>query len=138
MAYTTQSDLITRFGEPELRALADRDGDDTIDADVVAAAIADADALIDGYCGARYALPLSPVPGLVGALAADIARFKLHRDDPPEVVQKAYDDAIQQLLRISRGDIVLDVAGSEPEGTGNQVTTTMPDRVFSRAKMAGY
>ena len=47
MPYTDQAALIERFGLAELLAIADRDGDDAVDAGVVSQAIADADAEID-------------------------------------------------------------------------------------------
>ncbi|HBY38461.1 MAG TPA: DUF1320 domain-containing protein, partial [Alteromonas sp.] len=75
MNYCTTNDLIDRFGESELIALSDRDNTGSVDAQVVSAAIADASALIDGYLGGRYALPLSVIPSVLPKLCGDIARF---------------------------------------------------------------
>jgi phage gp36-like protein len=80
MSYATVTELITRFGEAELIQLTDRDGGGAINQAVVAAALTDADALINGYVSARYTVPLSPVPPVITKIAADIARYTLHRD----------------------------------------------------------
>ncbi|SDH91923.1 DUF1320 domain-containing protein, partial [Roseospirillum parvum] len=68
--YATQADLEQRFGAQEIADLAYRE-----EGDALGPALADATALIDGYLRGRYALPLSPVPALVTALACDLARF---------------------------------------------------------------
>ncbi|MCX7017107.1 MAG: DUF1320 family protein [Candidatus Sumerlaeota bacterium] len=59
MSYATLDDLEKRIAPQTLVELADDDGDGAADAEVVAAALADADAAIDSYLSARYATPLA-------------------------------------------------------------------------------
>lgn len=137
MAYIVQQDLIDRFGEAELKELADRDSDGAIDTEVVAAAIADADRLIDGYVGKKYDLPLAAAPAILQQLSADIARYKLHKDAPTETVRNNYQDALRQLRDIAAGNLVLDVAGAEPARAGGTVQFDAPDRVFTNDTLKG-
>lgn len=103
MAYVTQSELIERFGSDELLQVADRDGDDAVDAVVVDAAIADADAMIDSYCRGRYSVPFDPVPAEVRKVAADIARYNLWDDQASEEVERRYSNAVAWLKDVSAG-----------------------------------
>lgn len=141
MAYCTLAQMVDRFGEAMLIAATDRGmlASGEIDQAAVARAIADAGALIDGYLAARYRLPLQSVPALVESLALAIAAYKLHPDVSSEKIRRDYEDALKQLLLVSRGEIRLDVAGVEPEGTGaNEVITNQPERPLSAATMKGY
>ena len=67
MGYVTQQQLVDRFGERLLLQVADRADPPagTINADVVARALADTDAMIDGYLAGRYILPLAATPPLL-------------------------------------------------------------------------
>ena len=114
MNYCTTNDLIDRFGESELIALSDRDNTGSVDAQVVSAAIADASALIDGYLGGRYALPLSVIPSVLPKLCGDIARFNLYDNAVPDVVQKRYDAAINFLKSVGKGEVRLGLSGTTP------------------------
>ncbi|KAK0349325.1 hypothetical protein LTR94_033593, partial [Friedmanniomyces endolithicus] len=66
MTYATQAMLVKRFGERQLVQLTDRGEVPTgqIDADLVAQELANTDAVINGYVGNRYRLPLDPTPDL--------------------------------------------------------------------------
>lgn len=120
MSYATLTELNERFGEAMLIELSDRADPPTneIDADVVARALADADAMIDGYLKGRYLLPLAATPALVRDLALSIAIYKLHRNVASEKVRRDYDDAMRMLRDIASGTIRLDVAGVEPASSG--------------------
>jgi phage gp36-like protein len=138
MAYITLTELIERFGEPTMQQLADRDGDDVIDADVADRAIADADAVIDGYLGARYELPLASTPPMLTPIAADIVFYKLHPHGAPEEARLNYDRSIRMLEGLSKGTIRLDVEGAEPDAPGQRPETEGPERTFSRDSMKGF
>ena len=90
MTYATQADLVTRFGEEDLIRLTDRADPplDAIDSAVVAAALADAEAVIDGYVATRYTLPLATTPLLLRQIECDLAWFILQRGNPTEDAQK--------------------------------------------------
>lgn len=141
MPYSTLEQLTDRHGQRALVALTDRDETptDAIDTDVVDRAIEDADAVIDGYVGRRYQLPLAAVPALITDLSQAIAIWKLHRFEPPGKVKTDYEDAIRTLRDISSGSIVLDVEGEEPEGTeGGGVRITDRERPLTAANLKGF
>jgi phage gp36-like protein len=139
MTYATQQDLIDRFGEAQLKQVADRDGDDGLDPDVVAKALADADAEIDGYIGVRYELPLASTPARLVTIACDIAFYRLHPAGVPEDVRQRYYDARSFLLDVAKGLALLDVAGDEPDDAGDGVVQhTGPARAFSRDSLKGF
>ncbi|MPZ57614.1 MAG: DUF1320 domain-containing protein [Rhizobiales bacterium] len=120
MPYATLEQLTDRFGESMLIELTDRAEPPAgaIDQDVIDRALADADALIDGYLKGRYLLPLSATPPLVTDLALAIAGYKLHRNVASEKIRKDYEDALKTLRDIAAGTVRLDLAGAEPEASG--------------------
>lgn len=134
--YCTQQDLVDRFGETELIQLTDTGGSGTIDATVVARAIADAEGEIDAYLAKAASLPLSPVPAIVAAAACDMARYRLYRDQLTEPVTQRYKDAIRLLSAIARGEIRL----SAEAVTANPVAPrySAPDRVFTTDTLSGF
>lgn len=140
MSYATLPDLAGRIGDLELRQIADRDRDMLPDQDVVDAALADADNLINGYVATRYTVPLASVPDLVKTWAVSIARYILHRNGAPEHVTQDYKDAIAALKDVSAGRIALPITqGSEPIATkAGQVLSAHPDQVFTADKLRGW
>jgi phage gp36-like protein len=140
MSYATLADLIERASEAEIRQIADRDRDGTPDPDVIAAALSDADNMINGYVAARYATPLVSVPDLVVTWAVSIARYVLHRNGPPEHVKRDYDEAISSLKDVSRKLIALPVAEGEtaPAPVTGTVMSWDPDQVFTPDKLRGW
>ncbi|MBI1246158.1 MAG: DUF1320 domain-containing protein [Alphaproteobacteria bacterium] len=143
MTYATQQDLVDRFGSEELVQLTDRTNTPatTIDTDVVADALADADALIDSYVGKSYALPLAIVPPILTRVAADIARFFLFGDrvEKDGAVDRANSAAIAWLKDVARGVVRIDDGSGGTPGAagGGQIKTAAPDRVFSRDSLKG-
>lgn len=141
MTYATLQNLTDRYGARTLVALTDRGEVATgvVDADVVARALADTDAQIDGYLATRYALPLAAVPALVSDLAQVIAIWKLHPYDPDAKIRKDYDDALRVLRDIADGRARLDVGGVEPQGGGSGgVTITDRERPLSETNLKGF
>lgn len=141
MPYTTLADLTARFGDRMLVALTDRGALATgaVDATVVDKAIADTDAVIDGYLGARYTLPVSPVPPILADIAGAIAIWKLHLGAPDPKVEADYKDALRSLREIAAGVITLAAAGvaaSEKDASGVQVTDR--ERPFSAENLKGF
>lgn len=122
MAYLTQSQLEERIGANEVAQLADRERAGVADPAVIASAIIDAEAEINSYLGARYALPISPsVPDQVKSLTAVIARYNLHRRELDEghPAYIAYRDAVRYLERVASGLITLPLS----EGTAEAAQT---------------
>lgn len=124
MPYCTLDDIKTRrIPEEQLIQLTDDADLGMVSLVAVDAAIAEADELIDGHLRDRYTLPLSPVPGLLVSLAADIAAYRLYGrralGELPKAIDRAYDNALKVLLRIQRGEISLGVtAPTQAEAPG--------------------
>ena len=142
MAYTTQNELIERYGAPMMIGLTDRAEVPTgaVDATVVTRAIEDAQALIDGYLAKRVTLPLSETPPLVAKLAAEIAIYNLHTGGVSDKVEEDHKAAVRTLQDISKGHVhVPGTTGVEPEGkdgTGAQMTDR--PRPMDEAGMKGF
>ncbi|WP_425099138.1 gp436 family protein [Tropicibacter sp. S64] len=120
MAYSTQADLEKHYGTALLVNLTDRGelASGVIDADVVTQAIADADAMIDGYIKTRYTLPLDGVPDPIGVLSRRIAIYNLHVFEPSSKIVRDYEGAIATLKDIGKGIVQLDADGVTPETSG--------------------
>lgn len=142
MAYATLQQLTDRFGERMLIALTDRADIPThaIDQAVIDRALADTDALIDGYLMARYVLPISgTVPPLLADLAQAIAIYKLHIQAADPKIEADYKDALRSLQQIANGTIRLPVAGAEPETQGGSgAVVTDRERPFTAENMKGF
>ena len=141
MSYILQATLIDRFGARMLVALTDRGevATGTIDADVVARALTDTDAVIDGYLAARYGLPLAEVPALIADIAGAIAIWKLHVAAADPKIETDYKDALRMLRNIASGAVRLSVAGAEPDvsgGTGVRITDR--DRPLTADNLKGF
>ena len=81
MSYATPADLIARFGVQSLIDLTDRQGVGAMDEEVLILALADAEAVIDGYLAGRYTLPVSTAAApLLTGYACDLARASLYTD----------------------------------------------------------
>ena len=139
MTYATQADLETRFGSDELAQITDRINGSVIDASVVARAIADAEAEIDGYLAARYQLPLASVPAVLGRLTCDMARYYLYADRFTESVRKRYEDAVRLLKAMASGDVKLDAAVVlAPSVSSVSVSSRAPERIFGADGLSAY
>lgn len=141
MTYCTQAQLEDRYGSKMLQDLTDRFVPKlgVIDADVVNRALADADAEIDGYLAVRYALPLPATPPLVTDIALRVSIYKLHAKVMQDKIKEDYELARADLMRISKGDIVLQVAGVQPAaGSAAEVRVTDTDRTMTVGNMTGF
>lgn len=143
MPYATLADMTERFGEQELALRTDRTNGTNgtaIDAVVLDRALSDADAEIDSYLAARYALPLSSTPTVLVRLAADMARYRLYDDGVPETVRQRYADSVSLLKRMATGEVKLGGATEvlAAGGGANMVATLTPGRLFGPAQLASY
>lgn len=140
MAYASQTDLTDRYGATLLLQLADRDRDGAADPAVIARALADADAEIDGWLASRYPVPVDPPSPRLRALATEIAWYRLHQDgvDEKTPARLAYLDAIAYLRRVSEG--AADLPGAGPAtlaAPSSGARMTGPGRTFSRSSLRG-
>lgn len=140
MSYVTLAQLTDRFGEQMLIALTDRGVDalGVIDTDVINRALAETDALIDGYLTGRYALPLAATETLLVGVAGAITIYNLHRFEAPDKITADYKDAIRKLEQLSTGMIKLSAAGVEAPSTGTTgVQITDRERPFTEENLKG-
>lgn len=114
MPYATRAEMEARYGAEELAQLTDRLGTGLVADDVLARALADADAEVDAYLGGRYTLPLTSTPPVLVRVACDIARYRLWADMASEEVRARYEDARRMLEQIASGAVRL---GSLSAGT---------------------
>lgn len=141
MPYATLADLTDRYGAALLVALTDRADPPAgaIDGAVVARALADTDALIDGHLAGRYALPLAEVPPLLRDVALAVAIWKLHTYAPDPKIEADYRDALRLLRDVAAGAVRLPVAGAEPAGTGaSGARATDRDRPLTAETLRGF
>jgi phage gp36-like protein len=131
--YCTEQDLITRFGDQEIIDLTDKQYLGEVDAAVLQRAIADTDALIDGYLDSRFKAALNPVPMIVNRLACDLVRYQLHDDLVPENVLNRYKDALKILEQIRDGKMSIGLTEQgEETPSNNQVEMQVGGSVFGR------
>lgn len=141
MSYVTLAQLTDRFGEQMLIALTDRGADalGVIDTDVVNRAIAETDALIDGYLARRYALPLTETQPMLVGVAGAITIYNLHIFEAPPKIEADYKEAVRTLTAIAQGTITLTAAGVEAPSTGSTgVQITDRERPFTEDNMKGF
>lgn len=138
MPYSTQSDITDiELTEKELVALTDDTKVGTVDAAKVTAAIAKADAEIDGYCRARYTVPFSPVPTEIKFLSATMAVYWLarRRSSVTNSMLDKYTKALARLKAISEGKYTLSGATVKSDGTGIASTIdSSAKQTFTRTK----
>lgn len=141
--YCTLNDIRTkRLSEETLIQITDDADAGVIDAVKVDRAIADAGELIDGYLRTRYALPLTPVPGLVAALALHIVVWNLYGLRPdvetPERVASDYKGALALLERVQRGDVKLGVAEPAGQEATEALQVATPATIFDADTLGQY
>jgi phage gp36-like protein len=136
--YAALDDLIERFGERELIELTDDAGVGTIDQARVDSAIASAEAMINGHLASRHQLPLSTVPGFLKDIACDLARHRLHRTSPPELVEKNRAAAMLTLSKIAEGKVRLDQGVETEAARPGAILSGGTERIFGRDSMKGY
>ncbi|NCM96148.1 MAG: DUF1320 domain-containing protein [Rhodobacterales bacterium] len=141
MTYATLQQLTDRYGERMLIGLTDRVEEPTgaVVTAVIDRALADTDALIDGYLQARYILPMVATPPLLADLAQAIAIYKLHTFAPDPKIETDYKDALRSLQQIANGMIRLPVAGVEPEAQGGSgARLTDRERPMTAENLKGF
>jgi phage gp36-like protein len=139
MTYATRDDLQERFGLDELTQLTDRMGAGVPDDTLVARALADADAEIDGYLAVRYLLPVTSVPPMLARVACDIARYRLWDDRASAEVRERYTDARRLLELIAKGTVGLGLSSALPLPLPSQSAATSGSvRAFTRDGTDGY
>jgi len=143
MSYATLTELLQRLDEQTVILLSDDTMAGAVNTDAVDRAFADADTEIDSYIGARYAVPVDPVPALLQRLSLDLAIEGLYTRRPhvdtPEAVVRAAKNARTLLANIAanKADIP-GVAEADTSGTtAAGASFVAGDRLFTRTTMRG-
>lgn len=132
MAYTDKTFFLKNMSEAELNNLIDSEDNNLIDKIKVA------DDEIDSYLRSRIkVLPLSNPPMRIKQCSFDITVYYLHsrtqKNQIPDRVRLGYEDAIEYLLQISRGNIQLFSTPEIPsENKESQIEVTGEDTVMGR------
>lgn len=136
MSYATQDDLVRLYGSAELLQLTDRADPPAgeIDSDVVAGALADAEAEINSYIAVRVTTPVDPVPALLTGKVCAVARYLLWKDRASDKVKNDRDEAVAWAQLVGAGKASLGNAGATPTAP---VSEGAPQVVARRRKFAG-
>jgi phage gp36-like protein len=130
VVYASSDDMIARYPSRDLVQLTNEDPTQTaIDTIVIDQALIDASAEIDGYLDGRFALPLTDPPAVLNRLACDVAMYRLQSLRPIHDMADArqrYEDAVQLLVRVARGELTLGLAGDNLEPTKNARSAKQP------------
>lgn len=136
MPYCTQTDITDiELTQAELIQLTDDEKSGVVNTARVVAAIAKADAEIDGYCQERYAVPFSPVPAEIKFLSATLAHYWLarRRQSVTNSILDKYTKALSRLKAISEGAYRLNGATQQDtSGIGSTIEGTAV-QTFSRS-----
>jgi len=143
--YATVSDMIARFGETQIIRLSrpeDRTAE-TVDETKVNTALADAEALINGYIRGRYFVPIAAPPAEIVRATCILARYDLaqgEQTDPSEEMSKSRKDVISWLENIAKELVNLDVPAAAPAGPAVNSGPRMSDRprIFSDDSLRGH
>lgn len=143
MPYTTLENITGQISEARVIELTDDEQLDVVNTDRVDEAIISADAVIDGYCTARYILPFNPVPAIIAKCSLDMAIYNLYArrvETMPEVRDKNNTLAINMLKAIAKGEITLGSTATvaPPTSANSPAQIRTNDRIFTSTKMDTY
>ena len=127
-----RTDMILRFSEREIAALTDHEYGRTVDDEVLARAIADAEAEAGSYLAAAgyHGLSGDKVPRVLVVKVCDIARYYLHEDGDIEIVEKRYKSAIDWLKALVKDPRLLGLdMVPEAENASGGTYAVMPAKV---------
>jgi phage gp36-like protein len=114
--------MIARYPNRDLVQLTNEDPTQTaINPSIIGQALADASAEIDGYLDGRFALPLNDVPTVLNRLACDVAMYRLQSLRPLHDMadaRKRYEDAVELLVRVARGEVTLGLTADKSRARG--------------------
>lgn len=143
MPYTTLDKIIGQISEAILIQLTDDEQLEVVNTDRVDEAVSDADAVIDGYCQARYAVPFNPVPPIIAKCALDMAIYNLYArrvETMPEVRDNNNTTALKRLQEIAKGVVSLGAAAivAAPTNDNTQAVVRSNGRIFTVEKLDTY
>lgn len=139
MAYCTQAQFVTKFGELELIQLTDHAQIGTVDVTVLASAQAAADSDINKRLRKRgWTVPVTATPDIV-AIALDITRFYLYSNQEIEIVTNAFKRRIKELDDFAAGVIMLDIGEPDTQASSaGDVDFVQSERIFNADSLTGF
>ena len=145
--YCTIDDIEKQISAPVLIQLTSDDGTEEVNRDIAEEAILYSSAVIDGYLRGRYTLPLNTRFPLLEILAVDLSIYRLYsrrlRNEMPEIVKTAYEDAISTLRDIQKGVITLQSESDTLETSGfnaeeYKTNKKIIDKLFGKNRLQEY
>lgn len=139
-AYCTLADLEAAATRRRLSEATDGDAStDEVVVAVVDPAIAAAGALIDGYLGKRYPLPLPMVPELIRRLAVDITLHglfaRVQDGEMSEGIRDRNKEALRVLDLIRQGEISLGLPANDPAPAPIGPVSNARPRLFGQGRL---
>lgn len=111
---------------------------------IIDAAIADADAEIDGYLAKRYAVPFSPIPRVLNKFSKDIAvynlfsRIGIDEGTDQKTYLNRYNAAIKFLTLVAEGKVSIGSENEDPASAASRgFAVQSSPRLFRRDQMRG-
>lgn len=111
---------------------------------IIDAAIADADAEIDGYLAKRYAVPFTPVPRVLNKFSKDIAvynlfsRMGIDESSDQKTYLNRYNAAIKFLTLVAEGKVSIGADNEDPASAASSgFSVKSSPRLFRRDQMRG-
>lgn len=104
--------MVVRYPLAVLAQLTDDTNGRSVDNQVLSMLIAEGESIVHGYLRDRYSLPLATCPEDIKGCVCNIAYYKAHRrrsDNPPQGVTDSFNNAIEYLTKVQRGNVLLDV-----------------------------
>ena len=150
MSYSTRAEVRDMVKDDALNAIiGDTFIEDPVEREelvspIIDAAIADADAEIDGYLAKRYAVPLAPAPRVINKFSKDIAvynlfsRIGIDEGTDQKTYLNRYNAAIKFLALVAEGTVSIGTETEDPASAaagGFKVKSN--SRLFTREKMRG-
>ncbi|ATG74439.1 hypothetical protein AN401_11720 [Zobellella denitrificans] len=139
MSYADLAEMQARYGADELATLTSRDFSGQLNEAVLAEALSDAQATIDGYLASRYRLPLAAVPVVLTRICCVLARYYLEQGRATDQARQDYEDAVRWLEQVARGVVSLGLTeqGTQPAGD-NGAQLVSAGSVFGRQRSKGF
>ena len=152
MPYCNKIDLIQARSEELIKDLSNESGDksESIDDEIVADRIRQADSLIDGYLRGRLPVPIADTPDetpeLIKSISTDLSIYYLYKRVSgmllPDDIKELYKEALRLLKDIQKGVLTIDFPKDEETisaaPTIVKIKKTAADRKFNDDAFIGF
>ena len=150
MSYSTRAEVRDMVKDDALNAIiGDTFIEDPVEREelvspIIDAAIADADAEIDGYLAKRYAVPLAPAPRVINKFSKDIAvynlfsRIGIDEGTDQKTYLNRYNAAIKFFELVADGKVSIGTEADDPaSAAATGFSAKSNTRLFTRGSMRG-